>query len=156
MILGELKYEIDSLYVSTEIILNGQYRVPPLDGLLLEACLIHFRVVWDFFYAPSKRKPNDVLVGDFVPQADFDRNRPAEVDRLRKVRRWLNSMLAHLSTDRIDARFKAGEITKQDIELIRHHTEQLFAAFVSCLPAERRAELINPIARKFAGYTTLG
>ena len=155
MILGELKYEIDSLYVSTEVILNRQYQVPPLDGLLLESCLIHFRVVWDFFYAPSKRKPNDVLVRDFVSQADFDRTRPAEVGRLREVRRWLNSMLAHLSTDRIDARFKAGEITMKDIELIRQHTEQLFAAFVSCLPPERRMELINPVARKFAGYAVL-
>lgn len=81
MILGELKYEIDSLYVSTEIILKGKYRVPPLDGLLLEACLVHFRIVWDFFYSPSKRKPNDVLVGNFVPQANFDQKRPAGVDR---------------------------------------------------------------------------
>jgi hypothetical protein len=27
---------------------------------------------------------------------------------------------------------------------------------VSCLPPERRMELINPVARKFAGYAVLG
>ena len=46
---AELMYEVDSLYVSTEMILSGRFLEFPLDGLLLEACLLHFRAVWDFF-----------------------------------------------------------------------------------------------------------
>lgn len=39
---GELKYEMDALCVSTEIIRSGRFWEPPLDGLLLEACLPSF------------------------------------------------------------------------------------------------------------------
>jgi hypothetical protein len=31
---AELKYEIDALYVSTEMILKGHFQVPPLDSSL--------------------------------------------------------------------------------------------------------------------------
>jgi hypothetical protein len=50
----ELMYELDSLYVSTEIILSRQFREVPIDGLLLEACLLHFRVVWEFSTDPKR------------------------------------------------------------------------------------------------------
>lgn len=52
---GELMYESDSLYVSTEMILSRRVRESPLDGLLLEACLLHFRVVWDVFYLETTK-----------------------------------------------------------------------------------------------------
>ena len=56
-ILGELMYEIDSLYVSTEMILSRRFREPPMDGLLLESCLLHFRGVWDFFIGRKPKAP---------------------------------------------------------------------------------------------------
>ena len=65
---GEVMFEIDSLYVSTEMILSRRFREHPLDGLLLEACLLHFRVVWDFFYRLPKKKPSDVESSDIVVQ----------------------------------------------------------------------------------------
>src|SRR5436190_10499400 len=95
-ILGELKYEIDSLYVSADMILSRRFREVPLDGLLLEACLLHFRVVWDFFYRPKKER-TDVVVRDYAP-AWRDIAPPA---RLRDIRKWLNVMLAHLTTHRV-------------------------------------------------------
>lgn len=69
---GELMYEVDSLFVSTEMILSHEFRQPPLDGLLLEACLLHFRVVWDFFYY-SKKKKTHVVVRDYVQRLEGHR-----------------------------------------------------------------------------------
>ena len=37
-LLGVLKFEFDSLYVSTEMVQSKNFKEPPLDGLLLEAC----------------------------------------------------------------------------------------------------------------------
>jgi hypothetical protein len=146
----ELAFELDSFYVATEMIMSRQFRTVPLDGLLLEACLLHFRVVWDFFYRP-KHKANDVVIRDFIPQwADI----PAP-PRLQAIRKWLNVMLAHLSTDRTDPQLKAGEITMNDIEEMRAHIKTVFDAFSTGLTPQRRATLVNPHARKFAQYTTL-
>ena len=150
-ILGEFMYEIDSLYVSTEMILSRRFREPPLDGLLLEACLLHFRVVWDFFYRPREKK-TDVVVGDYVPKW-MATNPPA---RLKEIRKWLNAMLAHLTVHRIDPDYKAGEITEEDIRLIREHTKALFAAFVNApITKDQRDALVNPLAGKFSRYETL-
>ena len=148
-ILGELKFEIDSLYVSTEMILSGRFRESPLDGLLLEACLLHFRVVWDFFYR-GKQKQTDVVACELVPNWKASDPPP----RLRDIRRWLNVMLAHLTTERLDPESKAGEITEEDIRLIRKHTKSLFTAFKELLTKDQRDELVNPLRYKFAGHET--
>jgi hypothetical protein len=150
-ILGELRYEIDSLYVSTEMILSRRFREPPLDGLLLEACLLHFRVVWDFFYRPKKTK-TDVVVRDYIPTwTDID-----PPSRLKEIRRWLNAMLAHLTAHRVDPNYKAGEITEKDIMLIREHTKTLFAAFGTvALTKDQLDAFVNPLAAKFGRYETL-
>jgi hypothetical protein len=150
-IFGELMYEIDSLYVSTEMILSRRFREPPLDSLLLEACLLHFRVVWDFFYRPKKDK-TDVVVGGYVPTWTAT-DPPA---RLRTIRKRLNVMLAHLTTHRVDPDYKADETTEEDIRLIREHTKTLFAAFVKApLTKDQRDALVNPLADKFTRYETL-
>jgi hypothetical protein len=146
----ELAFELDSLYVGTEIILAGNFRMFPLDGFLLEVCLLHFRVVWDFFYRP-KHKPNDIVVRDFIPHwIDI-----APPTRLEAIRKWLNVMLAHLTTDRADPTLKAGEIKMADVDQIRQHTKALFDAFTKGLTQQQRAALINPHTRKFSQYTTL-
>jgi hypothetical protein len=150
-IVGELAYEIDSLYVGTEMILSRRFREAPLDGLLLEATLLHFRVVWDFFYRP-KTKTTDVVVRDYVPNWTA----PNPPGRLRKIRKWLNVMLAHLTTHRIDPYYKAGEITEDDVSLIREHTKALFSAFVSSpFATHQNGVLTNPLAHKFTRYQTL-
>jgi hypothetical protein len=149
-ILDELMYEIDSLYVSTEMILSRRFREPPLDGLLLEACLLHFRVVWDFFYR-AKDNDTDVVVHDYVPNW-------AAIDppvRLREIRKWLNAMLAHLTTRRIDPSYKAGEMTEEDIKLIRKHTKTLYSAFAHDPTGNQRYALVNPHEGKFAQYEML-
>ena len=49
-LLAELKYEMDMLYVATEMALSTNYKEYPLDSMIFEVVLFHFRVVWDFFY----------------------------------------------------------------------------------------------------------
>lgn len=147
----ELMFEIDSLYVSTEIILGGRFREFPLDGLLLEVCLLHFRIVWDFFYLPPTKKLTDIVVGSFIPKWTA----PSAPARLAVIRKWLNVMVAHLTTHRTDPAYKIGEITEADVRLIRAHTRTLFEAFVKPLSEEQRKMLVNPLARKFTRYETL-
>ena len=144
-------YEIDSLYASTEIILSRRFREAPLDGLLLEACLLHFRVVWDFFYR-QKHKPTDVVVTDYLPKWT-EVPPPA---RLKDIRKWLNVMLAHLTTHRVDPAYTAGEITEDDVRLIREHAKILFDAFQKApLTQHDRESLVNPLARKFTKYMSI-
>jgi hypothetical protein len=151
LILGELMYEIESLYVSTEIILSRRFGEPPLDGLLLEACLLHFRVVWDFFYRPKEKK-TDVVVSDYVPT--WTPTDPP--DRLREIRKWLNVMLAHLTSHRVDPDYRTREITENDVDLIRAHTKTLFDALLGApLTKDQRDGLVNPLAFKFHRYKTL-
>ena len=138
------------MYVSTEMILGGRFQEFPLDGLLLEACLLHFRVVWDFFYGAKKAK-TDVVVSDFVPK--WKKNTPPA--RLKDIRKWLNVMLAHLTTHRREPAFKIGEITRADIELIRKHTKTVFEAFVTVLSEDQRKAMVNQLAHKFTRYETL-
>jgi len=149
-LVGELMYEFDSLYVSTEMILSRCFRKSPLDSLLLEACLLHFRVVWDFFYRKKERK-TDVAVCDYVSRWTS----PDPPARLEKIRKWLNAMLAHLTTHRVDPNYKAGEITEEDIRLIREHTKELFAAFIAALTKDQRDALVNPHADKLRGFETM-
>ena len=147
---AELMYEVDSLYVSTEMILSGRFLEFPLDGLLLEACLLHFRAVWDFFYGQKKEK-TDIVVRDFVP----DWKKIAPPPRLKDIRKWLNVMLAHLTTHRTSPAFKVGEITRADIDQIRQHTKTLYEAFVTALSDDQRKALVNHLAYKFTRYETL-
>ena len=152
-LLAELKYELDALYVATEIVRSPEYKHYPFDGLLYEACLLHFRVVWDFFY--HKEKDSDFTVRDFMSSETLRRHRPKQPPRLREIRQYSNVMLAHLSRERIDPKRKAGEPLLADFDLIRKHTEDLFNGFVAALTPEQRKLLINPLRRKFINFTTL-
>jgi hypothetical protein len=147
---SELMFELDSLYVGTEIIVGCKFREPPLDGFLLEVCLLHFRVVWDFFYRP-KHKKTDVVVRDFIQGWQT----VAPPARLIAIRKWLDVMLAHLTTRRTEPALKAGEITMADVKQMREHTKALFDAFLSGLTEDQRERLVNPHIRKFLRYETL-
>lgn len=152
---AELKYEIDALYVSTEMILSGRFREYPLDSFLLETCLLHFRIVWDFFYSPGK-KPTDITAANFITNTNWTPPvAPARLKDIRSKNKWIDVMLAHLTTHRSDPDYKMGEVMGADIQMIRDHTKTLFDAFVKCLTDSQRAELVNHLAHKFTQYETL-
>jgi hypothetical protein len=150
---GVLMYELDALYASTEMILSCRFREPPLDSLLLEACLLHFRVVWDFFYPPKpQRFPSDIVVADYIPKW----NHPKPPSALVKIRNRVDVMSAHLTSRRANPDHRKRDTTMDDINRIRAHTQALFAAFKKDLPEDQRAAFVNPLAWKFARYETLG
>ncbi len=151
--LGELKFEIDSFYVSAEMILSGKPVTPPVDGLLFEACLLHFRLVWDFFYGPWKK--NDMRPRDFISGGIPKKARPKQTARLKEIRRSLDETVAHLSRRRITPTFKVGQVHWQDLPVMQTHIEKLFAAFTARLTPDQRHALVNPLAAKFANYRTL-
>ena len=109
-VLGELKFEIDSCYVSAELALGQKYPESLVNALLLEACFLHFRVVWDFFYG-TRQAETDVLLRDFLPGKIPKALRPKKPPRLQEIRTSLDETLAHLTTKRIGPGFKAGRIT---------------------------------------------
>jgi hypothetical protein len=117
---------------------------------LLEACPLHQRIIWDFFYRAAK-KPTDVVAGSFISKWTA----PSAPARLEAIRKWLDVMLAHLTTHRTDPAYKVGEITGEEVRLMREHTKTLFEAFVKLLSEDQRKMLVNPLAHKFAQYETL-
>jgi hypothetical protein len=152
--LGELKFEIDSFYGAHEIIRSGKRIDPPLDGLLLEAWLLHFRLVWDFFSGPWKK--NDLRVKDFVANGIPKKERPKQTAELRAIRRALDETIAHLSRRRITTAFKKGQINFTDLPKMQNHVAKLFAVFAAQLNRDQRDALnTNPLASKFSAYKTL-
>jgi hypothetical protein len=152
-ILAELKFEIDSFYVAVEIMRSGKRLEPPLDGLLLEACLLHFRLIWDFFY--ERPRENDVGIKHFLPGGIPRKERPRQTAELRAIRRSLDETIAHLSRRRITPTFKKGQVSFTDLPMMQDHIAKLFAAFASKLTPDQRAALVNPLAPKFRNYKTL-
>jgi hypothetical protein len=152
-ILGELKFEVDSFYVAAEMILAGIRVEPPLDGLLFEACLLHFRLVWDFFYGPWKK--NDARPRDFITGGIPKKERPKQTAQLKAIRRSLDETVAHLSRRRVTPGFKAGQVSWEDLPVMQQHIAKLFAVFAAKLTQDQRDALVNPLAPKFAKYKTL-
>jgi hypothetical protein len=149
---GDLMYELNALYASTEMIHSGHLTDPALRGLLLEACLLHFRVVWDFFYLrESQRFPTDVVAEDYLPK--WRPPKPPSV--LVKIRKRVDVMVAHLTSKRANPDYRNMDTTMDDIVRIRVHTERLFNAFKTALPQAHHEWFVNPLARKFARYETL-
>ena len=151
--LGEFKYELDCFTASVDMILSGKYREHPLDSFLLEVCLLHFRVVWDFFYMGKKN--NNLTVRDFLRGGIPKKLRPKQPPRLVEIRERLGETLAHLSIRRATKEFKEAPIKHSDIPLMRDHITNLFVAFAGLLTQDERDALVNPLASKFAKYKTL-
>ena len=106
-LLAELKYEMDMLYVATEMALSTNYKEYPLDSMIFEVVLFHFRVVWDFFYVRGKK--TDFTVRDVLTIDQLKAHRPKKPKRLREIHeQYVDGMLAHLSQKRIDSDLKAA------------------------------------------------
>jgi len=67
-------------------------------NLKAEACALHFRNLFEFFY-PAHPRENDVITTDYV--ADWDAKRPAATQPLKQARKRADKELAHLTTGRI-------------------------------------------------------
>src|ERR1039457_5823492 len=151
--LGEFTYELDCFTASVDMILSGKYREHPLDSFLLEVCLLHFRVVWDFFY--KGKKGNNLTIRDFLPGGIPKKQKPKPPKKVLEIRESVNETVAHLSQRRATPAFKAGQINGADLPVMRAHIAALFAAFAPLLTQDQREALVNPLASKFKNYKTL-
>lgn len=150
--LGHLKYELDALYVLTEMIQSLKFMQFPLDSFLLECCLTHFRVVWDFFYGDDSHA---LTVRAFLSDEKVRATRPKQPKRLKDIRYWVNSTVVHLGLNRIKPERKVKEPRMEDIAEIRLHLENLFTGFLAALDERQKAAFVNPLAHKFQNYKTL-
>jgi len=118
-----------------------------VDAMIRESCLLHTRLLLDFFYPrvdPSKkRKYEDVFVTDYLPDKtqlckefqDLLANPPW----LRDFRNRLDWQLAHLTTKRIDCEKNPAWQPQKQFK----HIELLISEFLSALPEKTRT-LFNP------------
>ena len=110
------------------------------DAMIRESCLIHMRLLLDFFYPrvdPRKSKHEDVFVSDYLPE----RGRlPLELANnppwLQEYRDQLDWRLAHLTMKRFE--FEERPVWQPQEQF--GHLERLIAAFLAALPADVKAE----------------
>lgn len=95
MLQEHLSFEINRFKYGAEIFGNNKFgRVP--DAMIREACLIHARVLVDFFYPRNNIRKDDVIVTDYLP--GWAVNKPDWVEDYRTQVDW---QLAHLTMNRV-------------------------------------------------------
>jgi hypothetical protein len=117
------------------------------DAIIRESCLMHMRLLLDFFYPRrdpmKKRKYEDVFVTDYLPEKARLRKEfqdlLAEPPWLQDYRNRLDWQLAHLTMKRID--FEKNPAWQPEKQFA--HLELLIREFISALPEKTRA-LLNP------------
>jgi hypothetical protein len=118
-----------------------------VDEMVRESCLIHMRLLLDFFYPrcdPKKSKFDDVFVSDYL----MDKTQlPKSLQKLLEPPAWLQEyrdrldwLLAHMTMKRMEfkSQRRAWEPEKQFA-----HLEKLISEFIAALPEKTRA-LFNP------------
>ena len=131
----EIRYEVDALQYSYEATVPP--APPPLDCLLLEAFLVHWRNLWYFFLEP--RKKQDVIASDYIPRWN-----PKKPDS--DLRDRIHTTLAHISKSRIGAK----ALTAEEVRVMRDHLAVLWMEFERGLPSDERSWFHdNPLKHKF-------
>jgi hypothetical protein len=145
MLRKHLSFEINRFRVAASAWNKRKYG-NVVDAMIRESCLIHMRLLLDFFYPrvdPKKAKFDDVFVTDYLPEKaqlhkEFQ-NLLAEPLWLQDYRNQLDWRLAHLTMKRID--FEKNPAWRPEKQF--GHLERLICEFVSALPEKTRA-LFNP------------
>jgi hypothetical protein len=144
MLSKHLSFEINRFRLTVSLWGAPKYA-GPIDAMVRESCLIHMRLLLDFFYPrynPASSKFRDVFVTDYL-----DRNQMSpELLKLLTPPAWLNDYrdqldwrLAHLTLKRID--FEQNPCWSPEPQF--GHLERLIGEFLKALPANRAA-LFNP------------
>lgn len=118
-----------------------------VDAMVRESCLIHMRLLLDFFYpriAPKKSKFEDVFVSDYLPNP---KDLPKTLRKLLSAPSWLQDYrdqldwrLAHMTTKRMQFK-NARRIWEPQKQFA--HLEGLVSEFIAALPDKTRT-LFNP------------
>ncbi len=124
-----IKYEIDAFVHAFRAMLAHRTK-PPLDSLLEECFLLHFRTLWEFFHlGASSRYPDDIRAAAFTGKIYPSAPPITELhDRAHKL-------LAHLTLGRLGL----PGFALQETEAIREHIRVTWLAFGNDLSADQRA-----------------
>lgn len=145
MLRTHVSFEINRFRVAAAQWGKCTYGVP-VDAMVRESCLIHFRLLLDFFYpraSATGSKFEDVFASDYLPELDLltleFRELLAEPSWLQGYRDQLDWRLAHLTLKRI--RFERRPAWEPRAQFA--HVEHLITQFLAALPCEMRA-LFDP------------
>lgn len=132
----EIRYEADALPYSYQA--TRPPAPPPLDCLLLEAFLVHWRNLWYFFLEPRGHNQN-VIASNYIP--DWNPQKPDFA-----LKKRIHATLAHISKGRIGAR----ALTAKDVQIMRDHIANLWVEFDRGLRSDQRSwSDANPLKHKF-------
>lgn len=145
MLRKHLSFEINRFRLCASLWGTQKYG-EPADAMIRESCLIHMRLLLDFFYPrgdPKKSRHQDVYVTDYLPNRAL---LPAQLqkmlvppDWLQRYRNELDWRLAHLTAERI--KFEQRPAWSPEGQFA--HLEGLIGEFLGALPTETRA-LFDP------------
>jgi len=146
MLRKHLSFEINRFRIAASMWGKPKYG-SVVDAMIRESCLIHMRLLLDFFYPridpTKKRKYEDVFVTDYLPEKA---RLPKEFQNLLLKPPWLQDyrhkldwQLAHLTMKRVD--FEKNPAWQPQKQFA--HLERLICEFLSALPEKTRA-LFNP------------
>jgi hypothetical protein len=99
-----------------------------LNRIMLEAFLLHYRILREFFW----HEGGTVLASSYVPE--WKRIRPSWTDNVDRELDRLNAQLAHVNCDRIDFREWTWPIGK-----MCEQARQFWVQFLEALPTERKS-----------------
>jgi hypothetical protein len=155
-IAGDVSYEWDMLrwtyeklrYEEGELLLSevtdpqiltefwfGTSHDDRLHSAMLESFLLHARTLRDFFLDDKKKRPDDVLAGDFFEVFEtWTEARPSLGPYLSQNKKRLDKSLAHISYARLD--FKVA--SKWDISAVLRELDLIWQTFLKTLSPERR------------------
>ena len=134
-----IKYELDAFVHAFRAMLAHRTK-PPLDSLLEECFLLHFRTLWEFFHlGASSRFPDDIRAADFAGKIYPS---PPPITALHDR---ANKLLAHLTLGRLEL----PGFTLQDTEAISDHIRLTWLAFGNNLSAEQKTWFAkNPLGEQ--------
>jgi hypothetical protein len=141
-----LSFEINRFRLAVSM--WGQQKHDGLvDAMIRESCLVHMRLLLDFFYPridPKSSRFEDVFVSDYLPNKSL---LPKPLQELLTPPLWLQDYrdqldwrLAHMTMKRMEfKRKRRAWDPKEQFE----HLERLISWFIEALPDKTRA-LFNP------------
>ena len=135
MLRKHISFEINRFRLATEMWGQSQYGDIP-DAMIRESCLIHMRLLLDFFYPriePVKSTFDDVFATDYLPETKQLGKKfqelLAEPAWLKDYRDQLDWRLAHLTTKRLDFEKNPAWNPEEQFE----HLRCLISEFISAL-----------------------
>jgi hypothetical protein len=145
MLQKHVSFEINR-FRATALLWGGKHYGELADAMIRESCLIHLRLLLDFFYPrreEAEGKNTDVFASDYLPHTNLlapaFRTLLAKPTWLKEYQDQLDWRLAHLTLHRLTFEQRPAWAPSKQFA----HVEQLIEQFLAALPSDMRA-LFSP------------